>query len=404
MMRDRPFLMRSHVERGVDALVGLTSTGYDGVDRVALSVVAEAILAQRAGQLTSYSRNRSSYTGLTQYGGRDFTYANVMRAVDHVAGLGLLELHPGFWRSDGSGRQSTFAATAELAALGDVVPRILVRSPTNLIMKDGAKRLIPYRLTRDARRMMSDLSGWTESVKGSEIRVEAPDIDWSENGLVSVPHRTNDGDPITIKITTGDFVFYRVFNNASFAQGGRAYGHWSQSLPKARRAQITIDAEPVALLDFSASHPRMLYAQASIPLEGDPYELPGFERDIAKVGLLVVLNAISRQQGVEAMAHKLAEAKVTGRDRATAAALLSALEERHKPIQDHFYRSTGLTCQRTKAVILADVARQARREGIVTLPVHDEIIAKARHESRIIELMNDAWRMRTGADPVIKRG
>ncbi|OHV17874.1 hypothetical protein BK022_02745 [Methylorubrum extorquens] len=315
----------------------------------------------------------------------------------------MIELQAGFWSSDGTGRQSTFAATPMLAGLGDAAPRILFRSGANLILKDKAKLVTPYTGTAQTRRLSADLSEWTESVRASEIRVDAPDVVWVDDGAVSIPHGTKAGGPITISV--GDFEFYRVFNNGAFSQGGRAYGHWSQSLPSARRAQILIDAEPVALLDYSASHPRMLYAQAGIPLDGDPYEVSGFERDVAKVGLLVVLNAASRQEGIKAMARKIAgERAVIDEDRKTAKALLEALEARHAPIRGQFYRGTGLACQRIEADILADVARQARKEGIVTLPVHDELIAQARHSSRVTELMTDAWRKRLGADPAIKAG
>ncbi|MGN7127302.1 hypothetical protein [Methylorubrum thiocyanatum] len=395
--------MRNHIDPDLASHVGLVATGHSATDKAALSVVAEAILAQREGRFTSYSRRKNSYTGMTQYGGPSFTHANVTRAVDHVASLGLIELHAGFWRSDGSGCQSTFAATPMLASLGDAAPRILVRSGTNLILKDKAKFVIPYKTTIETRRLSGDLSAWTESVRGSDIRLDAPDVTWVDDGAVSVPHGTKGGGPITISV--GDFEFYRVFNDGAFSQGGRAYGHWSQSLPSARRAEILIDAEPVALLDYSASHPRILYAQAGIPLDGDPYEVDGFERDMAKVGLLVVLNAVSRRQGIEAMAHKIAgERIVNDSDRKTAKGLLEALEARHAPISGQFYRGTGLACQRIEADILADVARQARKEGIVTLPVHDEMIAKARHGDRVTELMQFAWRKHLGADPVVKAG
>lgn len=395
--------MRNHIDPDLASRVGLTLTGHAAIDKTALSVVGEAILAGREGRFSSYSRNKNHYRGLTQYGGPAFTYANVTRAVDHVAGLGLIELQAGFWRSDGTGRQSTFAATPMLAGLGYAAPRILVRSGTNLILKDTAKFVIPYKTTIETRRLSADLSAWTEAVKGSDIRLDAPDIEWVADGALSIPHGTKGGGPITI--STGDFEFYRVFNDGAFSHGGRAYGHWSQSLPSARRAQILIDAEPVALLDYSASHPRILYAQAGIPLDGDPYEVAGFERDMAKVGLLVVLNAASRRQGIEAMAHKLAgERDVTHEDRDAAKGLLEALEERHAPISGQFYRGTGLACQRIEADILADVARQARKDGIVTLPVHDEMIAKERHGGRVTELMSAAWRKRLGADPIIKAG
>ncbi|MEA1830947.1 hypothetical protein U8607_02530 [Methylobacterium durans] len=394
--------MRHHVDPDLARHVGLTSTGHAGVDEVARAVLAEAILAQREGRATSYSRNRNCYTNAARYGGRHFTFRNVIGAVDHVADLGLVRLTKGFWHPDGTGRQSTFSATPQLAAVGDTVRRILFRKGESVILKDAHRDLMLYQDTRQTITMRRDLRDWTEAVQGSEVRLDAPDVAWVEDGPVSIPHSTAGGGPITIN--TGAFSFRRVFNNGSWNQGGRTYDHWSQLLPAARRAQIAIDGAPVALLDYSAAHPRMLYARAGLVLDGDPYTVPGVEREIAKVALLIVLNAISRRQGVEAMAGKLAGEGQPRTDAHSKAArdLLIALETHHAPISAQFYRGTGLACQRIEADILNDVAKQARRAGIVTLPVHDELITAAKHESRIRELMIACWTQRVGTDPVVK--
>lgn len=407
--------MRESVDPGLARSVGLTSTGRPGVDAVALSVIAAAILAQREGKDVSFSLNRNFYPGLARYGGKDFTYANVRRGVDHAAGLGLISTTMGKWRSNGTGRQSTFSATPALLELAGAAPRVLLRPGECIRLKDSEKRLINYADTAATRTLRRDTREWSESIAGSDVRLDAPDVEWVTEGAVSIPLATEGGGPITI--ATGAFELYRVFNDSSFKQGGRIYGHWCQSLSDHRRAQITIDAEPVALLDYGASHPRMLYARAGVPLDGDPYPIAGIDRDTAKVALMVVLNAASRRQGIEAMAYKFAVAEqkeatgsavsrkkalVTPRHRKAAQSLLLALESRHAPIASTFYRGTGLACQRIEADILADVARTARREGIVTLPVHDELITPDRHAGRVRELMTSCWTKRIGTEPVIK--
>ncbi|NIZ14720.1 hypothetical protein [Phaeobacter sp. HF9A] len=45
---------------------------------------------------------------------------------------------------------------------------------------------------------------------------------------------------------------YRVFNNGSLQSGGRLYGPW-QTLPEAKRLQLTIEGEPVCEIDLKAS-------------------------------------------------------------------------------------------------------------------------------------------------------
>lgn len=53
--------------------------------------------------------------------------------------------------------------------------------------------------------------------------------------------------------------YQRVFNNESFCQGGRFYGHWSQQIPKECRSHIKIDDQNTVEVDFSAYHLHMIY-------------------------------------------------------------------------------------------------------------------------------------------------
>lgn len=393
--------MRNSIDPALMDRIGIASTGHKGADAVARSVVAAALLAHREGAATSYSRKKTFYTGMARYGGSDFGLKNVTSAVDHVAALGLVETTQGFWRSNGSGRQSTFTATDALVSAAGHAPRILNRPGELLILKDAQGDMIPYADTRQTMKLRADTMAWNESIASADIRLDAHDVQWVTDESVSIPYATKAGGPI--RIDTASIALHRVYNGSRFSQGGRAYGHWCQGLPADRRAQIVIEGEPVALLDFSASHPRMLYAQAGIPMSGDPYTVAGFERDHAKVGLMVVLNAISRRQGVEAMAHKLATGpSVTAEDRVRAKALLHALETRHKPIAAAFYRGSGLACQRIEADILASVARECRKQGVVTLPVHDEMIVADRHAGRVRELMVSEWAKVLGFEGVVK--
>lgn len=66
----------------------------------------------------------------------------------------------------------------------------------------------------------------------------------------------------------------REFGGRIYAQGADSY----QTLTKAERKQITIDDEPVAELDLSASFLSIALALLKHPApEGDPYALPGLE-------------------------------------------------------------------------------------------------------------------------------
>ena len=88
------------------------------------------------------------------------------------------------------------------------------------------------------------------------------------------------------------FAFQRQFHDGDaedfdWNKGGRLYSlgcNSYQQLPVEDRAAIRINSEAVVELDISASHPRILHAQAGQPIDPtiDPYEGTRFPRDVVK--------------------------------------------------------------------------------------------------------------------------
>ncbi len=81
--------------------------------------------------------------------------------------------------------------------------------------------------------------------------------------------------------------YYRVFN-LDMSGGGRWY-HDYQNWSKGERQRMTINGVPVVELDFSALHPRLIYAGHGIQYDADPYIIPGVKRDAAKAVFLQLL-------------------------------------------------------------------------------------------------------------------
>ena len=71
----------------------------------------------------------------------------------------------------------------------------------------------------------------------------------------------------------------RYFNNGSFKAGGRLFGGFWQELKKRERgAGITIESEPVVMLDYAQMGPRILYSLAgATPPDHDAYLIPGLD-------------------------------------------------------------------------------------------------------------------------------
>ena len=62
---------------------------------------------------------------------------------------------------------------------------------------------------------------------------------------------------------------------------------------------MQINAEPCAEFDFSAMHPRLAYNVASIPMDGDPYDIgKGFKREHVKLAVLIAFNAADPRSAI----------------------------------------------------------------------------------------------------------
>ncbi|WP_455986325.1 hypothetical protein [Methylorubrum extorquens] len=405
-LRDRPLLMGYEVAGSLAERIGFGPVPAVG------SIAADALLGHCDGRATSFSLNRNAYTGLSRYHPA-MTYIAVSRATRELAASGWIEIQKGKRWPEGKGRQSRFWATRKLIDLAGDDPILRPRRGEALVMKDSDKNLIGYRDTERTIAMARDVRAGSEAIRSTEIRIEADDIEWRESGFVTVPGltRANGERRHDILLRPDQIELRRVANNASWREGMRHYGHWCQSLPKERRRQITIGGVPVELLDFGAAHPSLLYAKVGAILDGDPYEVSGFERGEVKLALLIAINAQTRGAAVGALAHRLAVADAEEEDRPTiveqahrehAARLLTAVEKRHQPIAGAFGTGVGTGLQFLESEIIGAVMKAARRQGVVTLPVHDELIAKAGREADLVrDLMVEKWVGACGAFPDI---
>jgi hypothetical protein len=337
------------------------------------AIVSELLIAAESGQSVSYSRRKNFYSEAHRYLGTAYTYTRVLRAVDELADAGLVMLcnaPPGV-----KGRQSTMRARPSLLEAVGRQDLGLRFDPHELIrLKDDDKRYLDYadnEFTRQARREQAAANEMYEAV---DIRVDADDVEWSDSRIISL----DDAFIIPAKKRC-----YRVFSRGSFALGGRSYGGFWQNLSKDRRRQLTINGSPVASHDYSQLHPRILYAERGLSIDGDAYDVPGHGRSTVKVAFNVVINAENRRSAVGAVADRLGGAS----HYEAANKLLDAITARHAPIADALHSGAGLRLQRIDSDMAAYVTRKAVKEGIVALPVHDEFIVRQGRDADLVQ----AW-------------
>ncbi len=180
-----------------------------------------------------------------------------------------------------------------------------------------------------------------------------------------------------------------MFNRESWSLGGRLYGAFWQQLPKKDRGQLQLNGRSVIELDYPTLHPRLLYAQAGHSLDGDAYDISGWDRQLAKQAFNILINADTRQKAVAAVAEKIG-----GQGAFKAAGdLANDICERHQIISGAFGSGAGLGLQRIDADMAERVLLNLLKKGIAALPVHDSFIVEQRHEGALQSAMDEAFQV-----------
>jgi hypothetical protein len=417
--RDRPLTFHFSLPHDIAALIGLPAVECRLTARARNAFLADLLIAARCGQWVSYSRDKALWAGASFYGGTAFNMQTVFWSVEHFLAHGLAEeerARPGDHLR--THRQSRVRATPRLIDLVNErlggLDLAYAYDPLEVIrLKDAEKRLIRYEDSRRIIAMRRDVLEQNEAWASTQIILDAPDIEWAGrlvevDGALVLPSRVR---------------AHRVFNT-QWNLGGRWYGTFWQALRKERRAQITINGQPVREKDYSNLHIRMLYEEQGLCLDGDAYDvkvprtaldlirLAGMTpRDAVKRATNAYINARPRRQAILAVAGILAtvpetddklrpEGATAEKKRpplkpehlAASADLLEAIDARHPdPVcRAGFGSDAGRRLQRLDSDLMANVQRRARNEGVVMLSVHDSgLAAEGRDFDRMAEIMDD---------------
>lgn len=186
---------------------------------------------------------------------------------------------------------------------------------------------------------------------------------------------------------------YRVFNNASFEQGGRFYGVWWQSIPREYRKYIDINHKQTVELDYSGHHFRILYAMEGLTPPDDPYDLPDFAREDQKIAALIMINASDLDGAVRAIACE----GVRG-----ARSLIKALKVRHSLIEKYFFTGIGNTLMYKDSVLAESVMLRMLGRGAAVLTMHDSFIVRSSYDNELEEIMNEEFERAFGNKAKLK--
>ncbi|MGV3554098.1 MAG: hypothetical protein ACO1OD_02470 [Croceibacterium sp.] len=338
-----------------------------GVSRTGAAIGVALYEAHQVGKAVSYSRSRKYYDERNTH--PLLTYKRTRNAVDSLDDLGLIDHFrqlPGV-----RGRQSAMKATPKLIARVETIVAAHGNLPLEMprrgiILHDDERRPVALPQTRELARMNSKVVSINEVLLSADVREDS-------GLLLSAP-------------------VVRIFNR-TLARGGRLYAQGAswQNMARLARSAVTINGEAVVELDFATLHPAMLYAEAGAPLPVDCYALPGWDRKLVKLGLLILINARNVASARMCIAHRpemdAADEQYALRQ---ASMLIGAIKAAHRPIAWALHSDAGARLMRKDSEIAKDVLLKLNSQGIIALPLHDSFLVPKSKRNELETAMHEA--------------
>ena len=190
----------------------------------------------------------------------------------------------------------------------------------------------------------------------------------------------------------------RIYSYEDPMQGGRLYVRL-QGLPD-RRARIRINTllngKPVAEVDLSANHPRMLMAIDNEKLPANFYDDIAAKtkttRDQVKFLITRSIGAsnkvISLKPDVDEKSWYLTDFILTYAQRDS---IWSAIESDHPTLYSKFFQGNGIYLQGLEGDILMKTMLDLIGKNIPSLPIHDAIYVQRRDKAKAKTALEKAW-------------
>lgn len=167
------------------------------------------------------------------------------------------------------------------------------------------------------------------------------------------------------------------------------------------RSRITINNEPTVEVDFKGLHVALLYAEAGLPKEHDPYDLQGEMLDLYGDALrpmvkrlaLTAINAKGRNSAYSAFRQGFATgdpAKKMTNDELDG--LLEAFLHRNPPLREAVFSDQGIRLMHDDSQITSWILGSFTRRGVPVLSIHDSYIIDHWHVDELRDMMAMASR------------
>ncbi|MER8984622.1 hypothetical protein [Mesorhizobium sp. M0843] len=320
------------------------------------------------------------HTSQSRYDRKGF--GHLPHVIDAMAAEGLVIKHQAHIKKRRTGIEAT----------GWLLDALLKGTVAEVGRAEGEEAIwLTARMGRDAlgRKLPFVLVNYRDTPETCSLRREMEEI----NTFLSTQHIELQGQPQGGFKLTRRFTLRHKGDPHTFHLHGRLYGGFWESLPTRLRADLRINGEPIADLDFASMFPRLAYARIGAePPVGDLYAIPGLEdhRAGVKGGFAAMLSSSNEMTRLPGDVKGALPPGWTGRR------LAEAVGAKHPALVPLFGKDIALDLMLTESTILVAVLLRLARMGIAALPMHDGVMVAARHCGMAKEVMIELAVMRTG--------
>jgi hypothetical protein len=192
----------------------------------------------------------------------------------------------------------------------------------------------------------------------------------------------------------GSKTVYRLFKRED-GLAGRLYGHFVQALPAEVRLYLRINQLGVVEADYQSMQLALLYAEAGVPIpDGDPYDIDGMDRDIAKAVLTRSVGCTTKAETVASIQYHLKQNNALKPGRAER--IYEAFWSKHHAVCPHGSGKPPAwqSLQYSDSEIALRVLHLLLEDGVAAIPIHDSFIVQAKYRDQLVAAMKQAWHAR----------
>jgi hypothetical protein len=249
-----------------------------------------------------------------------------------------------------------------------------------------------------------------------------------EKHLVDVLNAFNaslDKSSVSVQDNKFYFTVKKIYNNSSLREGGRIFmsgSNVSELLNKQNRREIYINGIATVELDYSQLWPRIaadLIGQTLSP-DFDVYavEIEGYcpkvLRDLAKIGLMCLLNADSFESAYYAtlgelkssgMQAKIDDALARGmwREFPVIRKMLDMLMDRNAYLMDYFFTKKATFLMNIESSLMDYLLERAVEDDRILIPIHDSVVVQEDYAQSAEVNMYRAYEVIVGGNNCVVR-